>query len=89
MAVELIEVRTSENGLKPLRRTGRAPKGTIEAVRAEIREVVDACRGPKGDVMRKNAQALKKQFADAWDAEGASRQDIRALLSKYAPQVLL
>ncbi|KAF9552859.1 UDP-Glycosyltransferase/glycogen phosphorylase [Agrocybe pediades] len=88
VAIELIEVRTGENGLKPLKRSGKAPKGTVEAVSAEIREVVDVCRGPKGRVLRENAQALKKKFANAWEKDGESRKDLADVLKKYVPQVL-
>ncbi|PPQ81811.1 hypothetical protein CVT25_013647 [Psilocybe cyanescens] len=83
VAFELVEVRTGENGLKPLLRNRRKAKGTREAVGVEIREVIDACRSAKGDELRKNAQALKIKFAEAWAADGVSRKEFQAFVEKY------
>ncbi|KAF5383026.1 hypothetical protein D9615_005086 [Tricholomella constricta] len=82
-AFELIEVRTGL-GLKPLHRTGKAPKGTREAVGVEIRAVLDACRGEEGKQLRRNAEQLKVEFAAAWEDGGAAKADLRRLLEKYA-----
>ena len=41
---ELLEVRSS-HGLKPIYHTGYTPKGTIEAMKAEAREVLSTCEG--------------------------------------------
>ncbi|KDR73125.1 hypothetical protein GALMADRAFT_158264 [Galerina marginata CBS 339.88] len=83
VAFELIEVRTGENGLKPLYRNGRAAKGTREAVGIEIREVIDACRGQKGEELRKNAEGIKDEFAEAWRTDGVSRKELHTFLEKY------
>jgi hypothetical protein len=83
IAFELIEVRTGDRGMKPLHRNGRAAKGTREAVGVEIREVIDACRGPKGEEMRKNAEDMKMKFAETWHADGVSRKELRVFLDKY------
>ncbi|PPQ89308.1 hypothetical protein CVT25_000375 [Psilocybe cyanescens] len=88
VAFELVEVRTGENGLKPLLRNGRKAKGTREAVGVEIREVIDACRSAKGDELRKNAQALKIKFAEAWAADGVSKKEFRAFVEKYGLNLL-
>ncbi|KDR69167.1 hypothetical protein GALMADRAFT_145572 [Galerina marginata CBS 339.88] len=83
VAIELIEVRTGEHGLKPLLRNGRAAKGTREAVGLEIREVIDSCRGAKGKELRKNAEDMQSKFAEAWQDNGISRKELRAFLGKY------
>lgn len=83
VAFELIEVRTGEKGTKPLLRNGRAPKGTRAAVGAEIRSVIDDCRGTKGEELRKNAEAFKPKFAEAWKKDGISRKEAQTLLIKY------
>lgn len=70
-------MRTGENGLKPLLRNGRSAKGSREAVGAEIRNVIDECRGAKGEQMRGNALALKTKFIEAWEADGVSRKELR------------
>ncbi|KAH9476195.1 UDP-glycosyltransferase 84A1 [Psilocybe cubensis] len=83
VAFELIEVRTGANGMKPLLRNGRQAKGTREAVGVEIREVIDACRSEKGDELRRNAQAIKAKFAEAWTENGVSRKEFRAFVEKF------
>ena len=77
VAFELIEVRTGENGLKPLLRNGRSAEGSRVAVGAEIRAVIDASRGPRGEQMRKNATALKTKFIEAWEADGVSKKELQ------------
>ncbi|PPQ70942.1 hypothetical protein CVT25_013291 [Psilocybe cyanescens] len=83
VAIELIEVRTGEKGLKPLLRNGRKPKGTREAVGIEFRETLDACLGERGQELRRNAQDIKTLFAKSWGAGGISRQEFDAFLKKY------
>ncbi|KAH9476028.1 Hydroquinone glucosyltransferase [Psilocybe cubensis] len=84
VSFELIEIRTGESGLKPLYRLGRAPKGTREAVGIEIREVIDACRGPKGVELRKNAEAVQAKLSNAWKEDGIAARDLRAFLDTYS-----
>lgn len=87
VAFELIEIRTGDRGLKPLRRSGRAAKGTRTAVGKEIREIIDYCRGEKGQILRKNAATIKAAFAKAWDEEGDGRNEFRKFVSKYNLQL--
>lgn len=87
VAFELIEVRTGDNGLKPLLRNGRKSKGSREAVGIEIRQVLDACRGQKGEELRKNAEAMKTKFKETWEANGVSRGKFQAFLDKYEIQL--
>ena len=81
VAYELFEVRTGENGLKPIRRLGRAPVGTIEAVREEAHTVLDKAFGADGAGKRANAQALAREAAKAWDEEGPARRDLRRFVA--------
>ncbi|KAF8067713.1 UDP-Glycosyltransferase/glycogen phosphorylase [Lyophyllum atratum] len=83
-AFELIEVRTGL-GLKPLHRlNGEAPKGTREAVGVEIRRVLEACRGQEGEELRKNAERVKGQFAEAWEEGGPAKAALGEFLKRYA-----
>ncbi|GLB39043.1 putative UDP-glucoronosyl and UDP-glucosyl transferase [Lyophyllum shimeji] len=80
---ELIEVRTGL-GLNPVYRLGgEVPKGNREAVGAEIRRVLDACRGPEGEELRRNAERLKGEFAAAWEEGGPAKATLRGFLEKY------
>lgn len=83
VALELIEVRTGEHGMRPLLRSGRKAQGTRDAVGIEIRGVIDACRGPKGEEIRKNAQAIKAKFAKTWGDDGVSRNELHVFLKKH------
>uniref|UniRef100_A0A8H7XNL3 Glycosyltransferase family 1 protein n=1 Tax=Psilocybe cubensis TaxID=181762 RepID=A0A8H7XNL3_PSICU len=88
VAFELVEVRTGEHGMKPLlRRNGRKAKGMRAAVGAEIREVIDACRGLRGAELRRNSEALKAKLAKAWGDEGAGRKELRAFLMKHGHEI--
>ncbi|KAG5650746.1 hypothetical protein H0H81_011177 [Sphagnurus paluster] len=81
--IELFEVRTGK-GLRPIYRNGKTPKGTREAVGEEIRYVVDMCRGPEGEELRRNAERLKVEFNCAWEEGGSARLAMRQFLKDYA-----
>ena len=49
----------------------------------EARQIVDLCRGEKGQELTRNAEKLKVKFANAWDEDGTARQEIRNFLHKY------
>ena len=83
-AFELFQVRSGEEGLKPLHRNGLTPAGTREAVGIEIRQTIDLCRSEKGQELRSNAKKLKVMFSKAWDEDGAAREEMRKFLHKYA-----
>ncbi|KAF9486599.1 UDP-Glycosyltransferase/glycogen phosphorylase [Pholiota conissans] len=90
VAIELVEVRTGEHGLKPIRRLGdRTPVGTREAVGREIREVIDHVRGEKGKEMAVNAARVKKEIAQLWEEDGVGKKELAAFLEKFvdAPRV--
>ncbi|KAI5117422.1 hypothetical protein M0805_004053 [Coniferiporia weirii] len=73
---ELLEVRTG-HGLRPLHRLGgRAPEGTIAAVRREAAEVFTKARGKDGAEKRANAQRLAKAFAQYWEEGGEGWKEL-------------
>ncbi|KAJ7743917.1 hypothetical protein DFH07DRAFT_963932 [Mycena maculata] len=84
VAFHFIEVRTGKNGLRPLY-SGRAPEGTRVAVGAEIRAVIDLCRGEAGAAKRKNVERLKGELAEAWAAGGSSQVAMQAFFAKHVP----
>lgn len=49
-----------------------------------MREVVDKCRGSKGEELRKNAEAVKVQLLGAWTDDGVAAKNLRAFLDKYS-----
>ena len=81
---ELFQVRSGEEGLKPLYRNGLTPAGSREAVGIEVRHIIDQCRSEKGQEIRSNAEKLKVKFAKAWEEDGAARQEFREFLHKYS-----
>ncbi|KAF8223911.1 UDP-Glycosyltransferase/glycogen phosphorylase [Tricholoma matsutake] len=77
---ELFEVRSGQ-GLKPVRRLeGKQIKGTIEAVKEEIRVVMESARGDDGKLKRSKAQWFAKQFASAFQPGGEHYEDIKKIL---------
>jgi len=72
IAYELFEVRTA-NGLKPVHRIGRAPEGSVDAVRKEAREVFEKAFSEDGQKKRENIQQIRQALAGAWDDEGEAR----------------
>ncbi|RDX50057.1 UDP-Glycosyltransferase/glycogen phosphorylase [Lentinus brumalis] len=76
---ELIEVRTG-HGLKPIYRNGRRPVGTIEALKAEAREVLGKAFGEDGAKKRERLQAVRKAVNAEWENGGASKRDMLAFL---------
>ncbi|THH23192.1 hypothetical protein EUX98_g7990 [Antrodiella citrinella] len=79
VAYELFEVR-SGNGLKPLLRTGKAPVGTLDALRAEVHEVLDKAFGDDGAKKRSNIKNLQQKFDSAWDKGGSADIDMTRFL---------
>ena len=70
------------NGLKPIYRTGKAPVGTLDAVRAEAHEVLDKAFGEDGQRKRANAQKLKERINAAWDVDGPAYIDMQDFLDR-------
>ena len=84
IAYELFEVRTGDDGLKPVYRLGHAPTGTISAIQQEARDVFGKAFGEDGDVKRVNVLALKKAFDSSWEEGGASRRELEAFMKSIA-----
>ncbi|KAF8583155.1 glycosyltransferase family 1 protein [Ramaria rubella] len=80
---ELIEVRTGY-GLRPLHR-GVTPKGTIEAVAAEARDVLRRAQGPEGARKRRNAKKLRDDLRKEWDEGGNALTNLRQFLDNLCP----
>ncbi|KAI0075143.1 UDP-Glycosyltransferase/glycogen phosphorylase [Panus rudis PR-1116 ss-1] len=78
---ELLEVRTGRLGLKPLYRTGKAPRGTVEAVREEARSVLDNAFGEDGRVKRVNMEKLRDSALSAWKEGGPAKKEMERLVS--------
>ncbi|KAI0328285.1 UDP-Glycosyltransferase/glycogen phosphorylase [Cubamyces sp. BRFM 1775] len=78
-AYELIEVRTGD-GEKPSFRNGRKPAGTIDAVKAEARDVLTKAFGEDGARKRERFLRLQQEVLSEWEEGGASRRDFMAFL---------
>ena len=78
-AYELLEVRTGD-GLKPIYRTGYTPAGTIDALKAEAREVLMKAFGEDGKEKRARLEGLRNAVLSEWEEAGSSRRDVTAFL---------
>ncbi|KAI1796353.1 UDP-Glycosyltransferase/glycogen phosphorylase [Ganoderma leucocontextum] len=76
---ELLEVRTGD-GLKPIYRTGYTPKGTIEAIKAEVREVLQKAFGEDGAKKRARLEVVTKAVNGEWEEGGTSRREAAEFL---------
>ena len=76
----MVEVRTGEEGLKPLYR-GVTPAGTDEAVIAEARTIIRNARGPEGEKKRRNAESIKNKWRKEWEEGGGALTELRRLLT--------
>ncbi len=76
---ELLEVRTGP-GLKPIYRTGYTPSGTIEAIQAEVREVLAKAFSEDGAKKRARLEELRKKVTTEWEDGGSSKRDVSAFL---------
>lgn len=82
IAYEVVEIRTGENATKTTYRTGRAPVGTLEAVRAEASEILDKAFGEDGKIKRANIMKLREEALSALGPEGSTRKDLERLLDE-------
>jgi hypothetical protein len=82
-AFELIEVRSGEDGTKPLLRfenTDYKPTFTVDAVRAEVEGLLVKIRGEEGKVVRSNFEDLSHNLLHSWDDGGESDLNLREFL---------
>ncbi|KAH9847629.1 UDP-Glycosyltransferase/glycogen phosphorylase [Lenzites betulinus] len=77
---ELIEGRSGSNGLKPIYRTGRQPTGTVEALKAEVRDVLGRAFGADGARKRENMQKFSRAVEREWDEGGVARENMSAFV---------
>ncbi|CDO72764.1 Glycosyltransferase Family 1 protein [Trametes cinnabarina] len=76
---ELIEVRTG-HGTHPLYRNGRKPVATMDALKAEARDVLTKAFGEDGAKKRERVLALAREFNRQWEEGGTSYSDVSAFL---------
>ncbi|KAK7464301.1 hypothetical protein VKT23_006469 [Stygiomarasmius scandens] len=86
--LELLEVRSGEHGTRKLYRFKDAdpkdlPTFTVEAVRREIRDVLNKLKGDEGLMMRKNFEKMSKEFLSGWDKGGEARDSVERFLRKF------
>ena len=72
-AYELVEVRTRYSD-KPIFRNGKKPLGTLEAVKAEARDVLTKAFGEDGARKRERLLQLQQEVLSEWDEGGTSRR---------------
>ena len=61
---------------------GVKPEGTVEAVEAEARWVLEDAWGPNGKLKRANAVEIKNKMREAWEEGGEAVRDLKAFLDK-------
>ena len=79
ISYELLEVR-SGHGLRSIRRTGYTPTGTLDALRAEARDVLLRAFGEDGKEKRKRLEVLREEVLSEWAEGGATKKDVEAFL---------
>lgn len=76
---ELIEVRHGE-GAGKIYRNGRVPVATVDAVKSEMRDILERAYGEEGARKRANILNLRKTLQAAWSENGVARREVEALL---------
>ncbi len=79
VAYELIEVRHGA-GLGKIYRNGRTPVGTIDAVKAEARGVLDLAFGEDGARKRANILKLRDTLRAAWAENGVAQREVESFV---------
>lgn len=74
---ELFEIRSGEHGLKPLYRTGKAPAGTMDAVREEAAAILKKAFGEDGKRKRANLEQLSHKVMHTWDEGGPAQREMK------------
>ncbi|KAI8974583.1 UDP-Glycosyltransferase/glycogen phosphorylase [Trametes punicea] len=81
IAYELLEVRTGV-GLDIVHRTGKAPLGTIDTVRDELRDVLAHAFGEDGAAKRARLLGLREKLEAAWSEHGTARKAVETFLDE-------
>ncbi len=71
-------------GLKPIYRTGKAPVGTLDAVREEAHRVLQHAFSEDGKGKRDNVEKLAESFANAWEEQGPAYLALERFLNSSA-----
>ncbi|KAI0363505.1 UDP-Glycosyltransferase/glycogen phosphorylase [Pilatotrama ljubarskyi] len=79
---ELLEVRHGV-GLGPILRTGRTLTGSLEAVRAELLDVLQRAFGADGEAKRVRLAGLREKLQDVWEEGGVARREVEAFLDAF------
>ena len=83
VAFELTEVRTGPYARKPLLASGKTPTGTLEAFRAELKQVLDDMAGEVGARKRANARRMQGELSKAWGEGESARRAFSSLVDNY------
>ena len=67
-------------GLGPIYRNGKKPVGTVDAVKAEARDVLGKAFGEDGAKKRERLQTLSKAVNGEWEDGGSSKRDMLTFL---------
>ncbi|KAJ4480020.1 hypothetical protein J3R30DRAFT_2566107 [Lentinula aciculospora] len=89
-AFELIEVRSGENGTKPLLRfenTDYKPTFTVDAVKAEVEGLLAKIKGDEGRIVRSNFESLGEEMWRSWEEGRQSRTELNEFLEKFVDSV--
>ena len=81
---ELIQVRTGENGLKKPHRAGAVEdftKGTEEAWRAEMQNVLKLALSGDGERKRANLLKIRERVIAGWQEGGETMNEFRSFLA--------
>ena len=81
VAFELIEVRHGV-GAGKIYRNGRVPVATVDAVKAEMRDVLERAYGEEGARKRANVLSVQKKLQAAWAEDGIARREVEAFLDE-------
>ena len=81
IAYELVEVRNGK-GAGPIYRNGRVPVGTIEAVKNEMRDVLERAFGEDGAQKRARLEVLRQTLQLAWSDSGVAKSDVETFLEE-------
>ncbi|KIK62457.1 glycosyltransferase family 1 protein [Collybiopsis luxurians FD-317 M1] len=85
-AFELIEVRSGEDGTKPLLRfenTGYNPTFTVDAVKAEVERLLVRIDGEEGRMVRSNFRELGQAMQKSWNDGEEGRMELNEFLKKF------
>ena len=78
---ELIEVRHGV-GAGKIYRNGRVPVATVDAVKAEMWDVLERAYGEEGARKRAKLSEVQKKLQAAWAEDGIARREVEAFLDE-------